>query len=283
MKIGTYATPYLKKYGVEAGYRRIAELGYECIDFGDFCNTDVPLFQMNDADFECELNTLRRLFVALGLKVSQTHGPWRYPMNDATPEARLERFEKMSRSIIGTALLESPCMVIHPIMPFGHSEGVHGRESWEINIEFLGRLAEVGRQNGVTVCLENMPFRFHCTSTPEAILKLVKEINHPNLKICLDTGHAMTMGIQPANALLQLGADYVKALHVHDNDGDRDWHWIPFNGMIDWDAFAAALRETGYNGVLSMETAVPAQFPDTLRGLQEESLVRTALYLAGRL
>ena len=65
MKIGTYDTPYLKKYGVEAGYRRIAELGYECIDFGDFCNTDVPLFQMNDADFECELNTLRRLFGAL--------------------------------------------------------------------------------------------------------------------------------------------------------------------------------------------------------------------------
>ena len=45
----------------------------------------------------------------------------------------------------------------------------------------------------------------------------------------------------------------LKVLHVHDNDGVSDRHAIPFSGVTDWEDFAVALKEVGFNGVLSLE------------------------------
>ena len=46
---------------------------------------------------------------------------------------------------------------------------------------------------------------------------------------------------------------WIQTLHVHDNDGIRDLHQIPYEGVIDWADFARALSETHWNGVLSLE------------------------------
>ena len=283
MKIGTEDGPYLKRYGFEQGIRRIAQLGFETLDYQRFCDTETPLFQQDDKGFEAELKRQKTFIEDTGLAIFQTHGPWRWPMRDFTPEDRAERFEKMSRAILGTAILGCDKMVIHPIMPFGGDEGVHTREMWEMNVEFHGRLCEVGRRHGVTVCLENMPFRCHSTSTPEAILKLVKLIGAPNCKVCLDTGHSLVMGVQPAVAVGQIGRNYLSCLHVHDNNGEGDFHWLPYTGKGDWGAFAAALQEIGYEGALSLETAIPDGIPAELAPLQEQSLVQMAQRLAGRI
>ena len=281
MKIGTEDGPYLKRYGFESGIRRIAELGFQCLDYQRFADTETPLFQQGAVGFETELKRQKAFIEGAGLEIAQTHGPWRWPMHDETPEDRAERFEKMSRAILGTAILGCAKMVIHPIMPFGGDEGVHSREMWEMNVDFHSRLCEVGRKHGVTVCLENMPFRCQSTSTPEAILKLVKLIGSPFCKVCLDTGHSLVMGVQPAVAVRQIGREALACLHVHDNNGEGDFHWIPYTGKCDWDAFAKTLLEIGYPGVLSLETGIPASLPDELAPLQEQSLVQMARRLAG--
>ncbi len=281
MRIGTADGSYLSRYGFENGIRRIAELGYEGLDYQRFCDTETPLFQKDTADFEKELVRQRKFIEATGLTINQTHGPWRWPINDSTPEDRAERFEKMSRSILGTAVLGCDKMVIHPIMPFGGDEGIHTQEMWEMNVEFHGRLCEVGRQHGVTVCLENMPFRCQCTSTPEAILRLAKQIDSPFCKVCLDTGHSLVMGVQPAVAVRQIGREFLACMHVHDNNGEGDFHWIPFTGKGDWTAFRDALREIGYEGVVSLETGIPAEIPNELAPLQEQSLAQMTRWIAG--
>ena len=280
MRIGTEDGSYLRRYGFERGMRRIAELGFKCLDYQRFCDTETPLFQQDDLGFERELKRQRSFIEQQGLTISQTHGPWRWPIRDDTAEDRAERFEKMSRSLLGTAILGCDKMVIHPIMPFGGDEGIHTEEAWEMNVEFFSRLCEVGRQHGVFVCLENMPFRCQSTSTPEAILKLVKLIGAPNCKVCLDTGHSLVMGVQPAVAVRQIGRENLACLHVHDNNGEGDFHWIPFTGKGDWMAFRTALQEIGYEGVVSLETSIPRGIPDDLAPLQEQSLVQLAQWIA---
>ena len=282
IKIGTADGSYLSRYGFEGGISRIAELGYECLDYQRFCDTETPLFQQDDVGFEKELKRQRRFIEATGLAINQTHGPWRWPINDSTPEDCAERFEKMFRSIVGTAILGCDKMVIHPIMPFGGDEGIHAQEAWEMNVEFMGRLCDIGRQHGVIVCLENMPFRCQSTSTPEAILKLARQIASPFCKVCLDTGHSLVMGVQPAVAVRQIGCEYLACLHVHDNNGEGDFHWLPYTGKGDWDAFTKALQEIGYTGVVSLETGIPAGIPDDLAPLQEQSLIQMARRLVGR-
>jgi hypothetical protein len=58
-----------------------------------------------------------------------------------------------------------------------------------------------------------------------------------------------------------LVGDLLGSLHVHDNDSTRDAHATPGNGNIDWEDFSNALREVGFDKVLSFETQVDKDIP----------------------
>ena len=45
----------------------------------------------------------------------------------------------------------------------------------------------------------------------------------------------------------------LKALHIHDNDGNSDQHAIPFDGNIDMDRFVSKLKELEYYGMITLE------------------------------
>ena len=45
----------------------------------------------------------------------------------------------------------------------------------------------------------------------------------------------------------------VQALHIHDNDLHHDSHQIPFSMKIDFKKIVKALKDTGYNGFLTLE------------------------------
>lgn len=283
MKIGIEDAAYIKRYGKEKGYEYIRSLCYECIDYQGFIHTDTPMFQNGEAAFETAVINDRKIIESAGLNIYQVHAPWRWPAQDATPEDRQERFEKMSLSIRGTALLGSRYFVIHPLMPWGGgSAGPDPEKFYEINLDFMERLCTEAEKCGVIICFENMPMHALPTSTPEASLDFVRKINSPWLRICLDTGHCAVFGIQPADAVRMLGKDMLKTLHVHDNDGVQDRHWVPFTGVIDWVDFRHALQEIGFDGCLSIETAPPVKFTGENQFLQDRSLVISALQLAGR-
>ncbi|UKI13128.1 MAG: sugar phosphate isomerase/epimerase [Oscillospiraceae bacterium] len=152
----------------------------------------------------------------------------------------------MVKAIRGTAILGCPYMVIHSIMPFGDDKDPDPERLWSMNYEFMGRLADAGREYGVIVCHENMPMLALSNSTPEAILKFVRTLNHPNFKICLDTGHCAVFGLSVGDAVRMTGKELLRVLHVHDNDGHGDRHWLPYTGVIDWDDFSNALEEIGF-------------------------------------
>jgi len=41
--------------------------------------------------------------------------------------------------------------------------------------------------------------------------------------------------------------------HFSDNDGTTNVHWRPGRGKIDWEKVLLALKETGFDGVISLE------------------------------
>ena len=120
----------------------------------------------------------------------------------------------------------------------------------------MSRLAEYGKEYGVTVCFENMPFRELPLSPTKEILRMVKEINSDYFKVCLDTGHSAVLGESPADAVRLLGKKYLQVMHVHDNNGERDNNWLPGSRVINWDDFSKALFDIKYEGALVLETGV---------------------------
>ncbi len=280
MKTGIESSAYRDEADLAGSYRRMRRHGYDCVDYQLFVNTETPLFRLDDALFTRKLREEAAIIRDAGLEISQTHGPWRYPPHDGTEEERAERFEKMVRSLRGTRALGCPYMVIHPIMPFG-TGGEGSRERFfDINFDFYRRLARVAGDEGVVICLENMPMPDLPLARPAEILAFVKAIDSPALRVCLDTGHCTMCGVEPAQAVRELEREYLRTLHVHDNDGRRDLHWTPYRGVIDWAAFSQALRDIGFDGALSLETHVESALPLDIREHYEIGLGLIARKLA---
>ena len=93
----------------------------------------------------------------------------------------------------------------------------------------------------------------------------------------------VNQGVAPADAVRMIGKDYLRALHVHDNDGKADRHMLPGEGVIDWEDFARALAEVGCECPVSIETSVSGKIPADQRDAAERELANTALRIAGRL
>lgn len=74
------------------------------------------------------------------------------------------------------------------------------------------------------------------------------------------------------------GKDYpVFEMHLHNNDGVDDLHWFLEQGSLDVPAVARALKEMGFNGVLTVESAPGFRFE--CRGKDaDEGIGRTLEY-----
>ena len=276
MKIGIATYAYIDPYGYEKGIEKLKRHGYDCVDyssnvFPNLVNTNHEIFSLSESEFEKKLRLEGEIFKDHGILISQTHGPWRYPPQDGMKEERDERFEKMVKSIRGTAYLGCENIVIHPLMPFGSHSDAEPKTQWDINLEFMSRLAEVGKEYAVTVCFENMPFRELPLSPVSEILKMVKVINSDYFKVCLDTGHCAAIGESASDAVRILGKEYLRVMHVHDNNGIKDYHWLPGTGVIDWDDFSSALFEIGFDGTMSLETGV-ARFAKDGEDIEEREI-----------
>lgn len=252
LKIGITDTSY-GVYGFEDGIKKIASHGYDCIDYQGFVNIETDFFNLPMEDFLSELRRQKELITSHGLEISQVHAPWRTP-KDGDPEQRKLWILAMKKSIVGTHELGCKRFVVHPLFPYMESDE-HPLEVWQMNEEFLGDLADFAKGYDVLVCLENMPFPVFPITTVEDDLEMLHRLGRDNLRICLDTGHAAIFKkSNVAEAVRQIG-DLLEAVHIHDNMGLVDEHLIPGDGIIDWDEFAAALKEVGFNKVISLETS----------------------------
>lgn len=253
MKLGSSK---FSSYG-ENCYKKMKEFSFDYADFG----ISGELGEKTEEEYVQQILHEKTLADEAGVTIWQVHGPWRYPPHDETEELRAERAEVMRRSIRCTGLIGCKYWVIHPIMPFGPSEDFDTKQFWQLNLDFFRKLLPYAKEHGVTICFENMPMPRLSMSTPQKTLEFIRMIDDENFKFCLDTGHCAVFGISPADAVRMAGAD-LKVIHVHDNLGKHDDHMAPYTGVIDWKAFSAALKESGFDGVFSLEVGWGSFLPN---------------------
>ncbi len=243
---------YIDKYGLCVGAEKMALHGYKAIDF-QFTDTESSYYTAREEDFLDLMFGIKKELKKNNIEVHQIHGPWQYPPNDASEDDRAERFGKMTKAMVMAKHLGAKYMAVHPLMPFGANSAEKPEEVYSINKKYYEALAKVGSGLGVVVCLENMPFTDFPLSGCAEILKLVKAVDSPYLKMCFDVGHSNIMG-EPLYETLALIKDDLRIVHIHDNDGEKDLHLPPYEGNIDWMTFSEGLYDIGFDGVLSLET-----------------------------
>jgi len=158
-------------------------------------------------------------------------------------------------------------LVLHPGAP-GDFAGAGCMDRLYASIEELLALAA---ERGVRIALENMPF--HGAGCAE-MLNLVDWFHSPNLGLGFDLGHANLLDSSPELLAECLARSWV--IHVHDNDGKRDSHLLPFEGTIDWQAFAACLQRSRPRAPLVLEL----RCEDSPEACMKEARQRVARLLA---
>ena len=279
MKIGITESSY-RVYPKEIRYQKMKEHGFTCADYG-MSNTEVAPYTLDDAEFDAYLTEERRLAEDAGITISQVHGPWRWPPQDATEEDRAERMEKMKRSIRGTAVLGCKNWIVHPIMPYGINElGTDdAQKTWDLNVVFMRELLACAKEHDIIICFENMPMPNFSLGSVEAIMRFVNEMNDDHFRVCLDTGHVNVFPGQTLYDAVHMIGDKLQTLHVHDNSGKSDEHRLPWLGTADWEGFGRALREIGFDGVFSYETGPAIALPVDLYGDMLRFMVKSVDYI----
>lgn len=160
------------------------------------------------------------------------------------------------------AALGIPAAVLHPGGDHMAAAGRAPAEILERRIAALNELSEYTRGGPTTICLENIT----CFgNTVDDMLRLIHAVNGGTVRICLDTGH-LNLVEGDCAAYVRAAGDYLKALHIADNAGDRDAHLLPYGGgAIRWDGFLLALQETGYDGLFNLEVPGESHCPTEIK------------------
>ena len=105
------------------------------------------------------------------------------------------------------------------------------------------------------LCLEDLP-RTCLLNTSEEIVRVIDELNLPNVKICADVNHFLQE--KSEDAVLKMG-NRIYTTHISDHDYENERHWLPGEGKIDWMKLIGNLEKTGYKGVFNYETNYGAE------------------------
>ncbi|MCU0974203.1 MAG: sugar phosphate isomerase/epimerase [Burkholderiales bacterium] len=192
---------------------------------------------------------LRLRCEALGLRV---HGlragrfPW---ANIPSPDARdrAAALEHIRRALECVSIMGGDVLLV---VPGQARPDVGYAEHWHRVVDFARAAGELAAARGLTIGLENVEARFPLSVRDWKDLLL--EIDHPQVRMYLDVGNVTWLGLGfPAQWIRELGR-LVCRLHFKDASFGGGLRNL-LAGEVDWSAVAAALRETGYAGWISVE------------------------------
>jgi sugar phosphate isomerase/epimerase len=174
-----------------------------------------------------------------GLEAGRNKKAWR-EMNDLIPKARF----------MGADIMR----IVASSLQFRNEP--HGPQIDAI-VTLLTESAKIAEYSGVVLAVEN-----HIDYTSAEIEQILERVGSPSLKVNFDTGNTLRMMEDPVAAARRLGPHTV-ATHTKDLDACRhvrpeEWYFfssVPVGtGLIDMPGVVRALKESGYEGMLAVET-----------------------------
>lgn len=297
MKISMDIDCFYGKFSIEETLDILSNAGFDAMDF-TFKNE--KYFGGEASEEECRryYTEIKKYAEDKGISILQAHSPCPSSTPDENETKRL--FGDIARSIRNASYMGVKYIVVHGKDHIDYNSDGGAEALFEQNMEFYNALKPYCEEYGVCVALENLPQAHKFTpihehlgcfkvmksvcATPEEFNRYLDTLNSECFVACLDIGHAMITSQNPVELIRKLGGR-LKALHIHDNNGLRDIHTIPYyGGMADWDAIMKALSETGYNGTFNLEAGNFLQpLPKELYADGVKMMSATARYLVNKM
>lgn len=186
------------------------------------------------------------------------HGPF-FGLDLSNPDREIRQVmqRRFFKGLEIAEALGADQMVIHSPFNFWHTLNYVNypdirRSLFDASADCLRPVLQRAGDTGCTLVLENID-----DTAPADRFDLVAEIDHPNLKLSIDTGHAelahQNYGAPPLVDFIAASKDRLDHVHLQDVDGHADRHWHPGEGCILWAAVFGALRASESNPRLVLE------------------------------
>lgn len=257
----------LRDHDIATSFSILHQAGFDAVDFPlcSYCEHDGdPMLMPAWREWA---QSVRALADEHGLIIGQVHAHWRMesPVNEDfscdPPLEVIHRNFEVCR-IWGTRRL-----IFHPCQRYFRLPDAADRQKvLDANVEWFRQLLPTAEKFDVEIHIENLfdhkhvqlegdPRLAFCTA--EDILYIVNQLNHPLVRVCLDTGHA-NINAMDIPQMVRMYGKKLGSLHLNDNFGKiypiyEDVHMFPCAGRVPMADIFAALVEVGYDGTLNME------------------------------
>jgi sugar phosphate isomerase/epimerase len=149
-------------------------------------------------------------------------------------------------------------------------EGQTKEGAWQRAVDLLSSVLDKARQLKLTICLEPLsPAETNFINTVAEGMQMVRQINHPNLRIHLDVKAMCSEGKPVPEIIRSVRAEDVGHFHVNDPN-----LYGPGMGDVDYGPIAQAIRDIGYDKWLSVEPFKYDPDPETVARKSIEYLRR---------
>lgn len=264
-KLAFSSNAYLH-FSVEDTIRRIAEIGYTGIEI----LADVPhawpagllperVDSLRAALDEHKL-TISNVNAFMMNAVADPRQPYWHPSwIDLDPHYRAIRREHTKRALKLAKEIGAPHITTEPGGPL--AEGQTRAEAYDTFYEELMPCLELAAEIDMPLLIEPEPDllieRF------DQYLEFVDRLDSPQVGLNFDVGHAYCVGEDPQDWIERMASHTV---HYHFEDIAKSRvheHLVPGRGAIDFDATLNAIKQTGYDGWLTVELYPYINEPDT--------------------
>lgn len=127
-------------------------------------------------------------------------------------------------------------------------DGVSYEQAWSFATEIFREPVMRAEQRAVTICFEPLaPSETNFVNTAEEAIRFTQQLNTPHFKIILDV-KAMCSEAKPIPQIIRESWPHFAYFHANDKNLKG-----PGFGDVDFKPIAAALKEVGYKGFVSVE------------------------------
>ena len=148
-------------------------------------------------------------------------------------------------------------------------EGVTPQQAWDWSLATFRDAVKQAEERGVTICFEPLaPAETNFINTAAEAIRFVRQQPSPNFKIILDV-KAMCAEAKPIPQIIRESSPHFAYFHANDRNLKG-----PGFGDVDFKPIAAALREVGYNGTVSVEVFKFEEGAETIASKSIEYLKR---------
>ena len=221
---------------------RAKKTGFDCLELGDYL-----FFQISDRDVEELAKASEYYDIELALGLDPPAGSYLTSFEEEERRKGIEfykrafpRMEKLGIRAVGGNMLNAP--FTNP--PFGR---YHQRE-YEFAVDSLRKIAKAAEDYGISIHVEIVNrYESHIVNTAGQAAALLEQVDMPNAKMTLDSFHMNVEESSFINAILTAGE---KLGHFHLMENHRG---LLGTGHLPLYEIRDALRQIGYEGILSME------------------------------